>query len=57
LKDGVERSRSGGHWPRTLLVIDSHGGLAQLLCENGDVIAYLEDKALAAGNVAPSDFP
>jgi hypothetical protein len=57
LKDGVERSRSGGHWPRTLLVIDSHGGLAQFLCENGDVIAYLEDKALAAGNVAPSDFP
>ena len=42
---------------RALEVIGPHGGLAQFHCENGDVIAYLEDKALAAGKVAPTDFP
>ena len=42
---------------RALEVIGGHGGLAQFHCENGDVIAYLEDKALAEGRVAPTDFP
>jgi dihydropyrimidinase len=42
---------------RALEVIGGAGGLAQFHCENGDVIAYLEDKALAAGRVAPTDFP
>ena len=42
---------------RALEVIGPAGGLAQFHCENGDVIAYLEDKALAAGKVAPTDFP
>ncbi len=42
---------------RALEVIGGAGGLAQFHCENGDVIAYLEDKALAAGKVAPTDFP
>jgi dihydropyrimidinase len=42
---------------RALEVIGPHGGLAQFHCENGDVIAYLEDKCLAAGKVAPTDFP
>src|SRR5262249_34133337 len=26
-------------------------------CENGDVLCYLEDKAIAAGRTAPTDFP
>jgi len=42
---------------KALEVIGPHGGLAQFHCENGDVIAYLEDKALTAGKVAPTDFP
>jgi len=42
---------------RALEVIGPHGGLAQFHCENGDVIAYLEDKAIAAGRVKPTDFP
>jgi dihydropyrimidinase len=42
---------------RALEVIGAAHGLAQFHCENGDVIAYLEDKALAAGKVAPTDFP
>ena len=33
------------------------GGLCQLHCENGDVLCYLEDKAIAAGRTAPTDFP
>jgi dihydropyrimidinase len=42
---------------RALEVIGPHGGLAQFHCENGDVISYLEDKAIAAGRVKPTDFP
>jgi dihydropyrimidinase len=38
-------------------LIGTHGGLCQLHCENGDVIAWLEDRALAAGRVRPTDFP
>ena len=38
-------------------LIGRHGGLCQLHCENGDVIAWLEDRALAAGHVHPCDFP
>jgi dihydropyrimidinase len=33
------------------------GGLCQLHCENGDILCYLEDKAIAEGRVAPADFP
>jgi dihydropyrimidinase len=38
-------------------LIGAHGGLCQLHCENGDVISWLEDRALAAGRVHPRDFP
>jgi dihydropyrimidinase len=33
------------------------GGLCQLHCENGDVIDYLERRAIAEGRVTPADFP
>ena len=33
------------------------GGLLQVHAENGDVLYYLEERALAAGRVAPTDFP
>jgi dihydropyrimidinase len=33
------------------------GGLCQLHCENGDILYYLENKAIAEGRVAPADFP
>lgn len=33
------------------------GGLCQLHCENGDILCYLEDKAIAEGRTAPADFP
>ncbi|MBI3635707.1 MAG: amidohydrolase family protein [Candidatus Rokubacteria bacterium] len=33
------------------------GGLCQLHCENGDVLCFLEDQAIAAGRTAPTDFP
>jgi dihydropyrimidinase len=32
-------------------------GVCQLHCENGDILCYLEDKAIAAGRTAPTDFP
>ena len=38
-------------------LIAAHGGLCQLHCENGDVISWLEDRALVAGRVHPRDFP
>jgi dihydropyrimidinase len=33
------------------------GAVCQLHCENGDVLCYLEDKAIAEGRIAPTDFP
>ncbi len=38
-------------------IIARHGAVTQLHCENGDVLDYLENKALAEGRVAPRDFP
>jgi dihydropyrimidinase len=37
--------------------IAAAGGVTQLHCENGDVLDYLENKAIAEGRVAPRDFP
>ena len=42
---------------RTMDRLAPLGGLCQLHCENGDVLCYLEDRAIAAGRVAPADFP
>ncbi len=42
---------------RAMELIAAHGGLTQLHCENGDVIEYLENKAIAEGRVAPREFP
>ncbi len=33
------------------------GGIASVHCENGGVIYYLEEKMMAAGLTAPTDFP
>ncbi len=37
--------------------VAAHGGVTQLHCENGDVIEYLENKAIAEGRVQPTEFP
>ena len=42
---------------RAMEAIAAHGGIAQLHCENGDVIDYLENKAISEGRVRPRDFP
>ncbi|MGH7310047.1 MAG: amidohydrolase family protein [Candidatus Rokuibacteriota bacterium] len=42
---------------KAMEVIAAHGGLAQLHCENGDVIDHLENRALAEGRVEPRHFP
>jgi dihydropyrimidinase len=38
-------------------LISAGGGIAQLHCENGEIIDYLEDKLMAQGRVHPRDFP
>ena len=38
-------------------IIAAHGGICQLHCESGEIISWLEDKALKAGKVHPRDFP
>jgi len=42
---------------RTMERLAPLGGLCQLHCENGDVLCYLEDKAIAEGRTRPVDFP
>jgi dihydropyrimidinase len=42
---------------KAMEVIAAHGGLAQLHCENGDVIDHLENRALAEGRIEPRHFP
>jgi dihydropyrimidinase len=42
---------------RTMERLAPLGALCQLHCENGDVLCYLEDKAIAEGRTAPTDFP
>src|SRR5688572_8652863 len=42
---------------KTMERLAALGGLCQLHCENGDVLCYLEDKAIAEGRTAPTDFP
>jgi dihydropyrimidinase len=42
---------------RTMDRLSGLGGLCQLHCENGDILCYLEDKAIAEGRTAPTDFP
>ena len=42
---------------RAMEVIGANGCVAQLHCENGDVIDYLEKKLRTEGRVSPRDYP
>src|SRR5262249_59428883 len=42
---------------QAMAAIAGAGGLTQLHAENGDVLFYLEEQAIAAGRVQPRDFP
>src|SRR3989449_5079988 len=42
---------------KTMARLAALGGICQLHCENGDVLAYREDKGIAEGRTAPTDFP
>jgi dihydropyrimidinase len=42
---------------KAMELIGRQGALCQLHCENGDVLCYLEDRAIAAGHTHPRDFP
>ena len=45
------------HIAKVMDPVAAHGGILMLHCENGDVIDYLEEKALAEGRIHPRDFP
>ena len=50
--------RSPDSWiAKVMEVVGGHGGMVQLHAENGDVIEYLTDKAIAEGRTHPRDFP
>lgn len=42
---------------KVMEIVGKHGGILQVHCENGEVIDYLEDKAMAEGRTLPTDFP
>ena len=42
---------------RAMDIIAREGGLLQLHCENGDVIEYLQSRAMAEGRTKPTDYP
>ena len=42
---------------RAMAIVGANGGIVQLHAENGDVIDYLMNKAIAEGRTAPTDFP
>ena len=42
---------------RVMDVVGANGGVVQLHAENGDVIEYLMNKAIAEGRTKPTDFP
>src|SRR5256886_13348763 len=42
---------------KTMERLAALGGICQLHCENGDLLCYLENKAIAEGRTAPTDFP
>ena len=56
-KKAGTRMCSDAYIARVMEVVAAHGGIVQLHCENGDVIDYLEDKAIAEGHTHPRDFP
>jgi dihydropyrimidinase len=42
---------------KTMERLAALGAVCQLHCENGDVLCYLEDRAIAEGRTAPTDYP
>lgn len=42
---------------RVMDIVGANGGIVQLHAENGDVIEYLMNKAIAEGRTKPTDFP
>lgn len=51
------RQCSDEHILKAMEIIATNGGLLQVHAENGDLIEYLENKAMAEGRVRPTDYP
>lgn len=56
-KKRLNRMCSDSHILKVMETVGAHGGVVQLHAENGELIDYLEDKAIAEGRVRPTDFP
>ena len=56
-KKRLVRMCSDSHIAKVMETVGAHGGIVQLHCESGDVIDYLEDKAMAEGRTHPRDYP
>jgi len=56
-KKRVNRMCSDAHILKAMEMITAHSGLLQVHAENGELIDYLEDKAIAEGRVRPTDYP
>ncbi|MBI4200655.1 MAG: amidohydrolase family protein [Chloroflexi bacterium] len=48
---------SDSHIARTMETVGANGGVVQLHCENGEVIEYLQQKAIAERRVHPREYP
>lgn len=56
-KKQITRMCSDPYIARAMEIVAAHGGIVQVHCENGDIIDYLEDKAIAEGRTHPREFP
>ncbi len=56
-KKRANRMCSDEHILQAMEIVAAHGGVLQMHAENGDIINYLEDKAIAQGRVKPTDYP
>lgn len=56
-KKRLNRMCSDEHILQAMATIAAHGGVLQVHAENGDLINYLEDKAISEGRVKPIDYP
>lgn len=51
------RQCSDEHILHAMEIIAANGGILQVHAENGDMIEFLENKAIAEGRVKPTDYP
>ena len=56
-KKRLSRMCTDSHIATVMQTVGARGGIVQLHCENGDVIDFLEDKAIGERRTHPRDYP